>query len=119
MQLYPVVLLALVNRLPESPRFYAMNDREDDAKKSLESIYGEGDDTKKQLDELMDSAKDEGGSTSYKEMLTPDNTLFHPSVVTVMGQINQALTGYGAVSVYGPQIFKVSQSPSSIETPLN
>lgn len=30
---------------------------------------------------------------------------FHPTVVTVMGQVNQALTGYGAVSVYGPQIF--------------
>jgi hypothetical protein len=29
-------------------------------------------------------------------------------MVTVMCQVNQALTGYGAVSVYGPQIFGVS-----------
>jgi len=107
MQLYPVVLLALVNRLPESPRFYAMDDREDDAKKSLEEIYGEGDDTKKQLEELMKSAKDEGSASSYVEMLTPSKDLFHPSMITVMGQINQALTGYGAVSVYGPQIFEL------------
>ena len=28
-------------------------------------------------------------------------------MVTVMGQVNQALTGYGAVSVYGPQIFEL------------
>jgi len=26
---------------------------------------------------------------------------------TVMGQVNQALTSYGAVSVYGPQIFEL------------
>jgi hypothetical protein len=31
-------------------------------------------------------------------------------MVTIMCQINQALTGYGAVSVYGPQIFEVSFS---------
>ena len=28
-------------------------------------------------------------------------------MITVMGQVNQALTGYGAVSVYGPQIFEL------------
>jgi hypothetical protein len=28
-----------------------------------------------------------------------------------MGQINQALTGYGAVSVYGPQIFELLGFP--------
>lgn len=27
-------------------------------------------------------------------------------MLTIMGQINQALTGYGAISVYGPQIFE-------------
>lgn len=122
MQVYPVLLLALVNRLPESPRFYAMNDQEDEAKRSLERIYGEGDDAKKQLEELMKSAKDEGGSSSYAEMLTPSNDLFHPSMITIMGQVNQALTGYGAVSVYGPQIFEVRitsiSSTSSSETKL-
>jgi len=37
-------------------------------------------------------------------------------MVTIMGQINQALTGYGAVSVYGPQIFELlSFSPALAE----
>ncbi|TIA46184.1 general substrate transporter, partial [Aureobasidium pullulans] len=40
-------------------------------------------------------------------MLTPGHAQFHPTMITVMGQINQALTGYGAVSVYGPQIFEL------------
>ena len=39
-------------------------------------------------------------------MLLPKGPQFHPTVVTVMGQVNQALTGYGAVSAYGPQIFE-------------
>ena len=30
-----------------------------------------------------------------------------PTVITVMGQVNQALTGYGAISVYRPQIFEL------------
>lgn len=30
-----------------------------------------------------------------------------PTILTIMGQVNQALTGYGAVSVYGPQIFEL------------
>ena len=37
----------------------------------------------------------------------PNGVQFHPTMVTVMGQVNQALTGYGAVSVYGPQIFEL------------
>lgn len=40
-------------------------------------------------------------------MLLPGRSQFHPTIVTIMGQINQALTGYGAVSVYGPQIFEL------------
>jgi hypothetical protein len=40
-------------------------------------------------------------------MITPSHDQFHPTIITIMGQVNQALTGYGAVSVYGPQIFEV------------
>src|ERR1700733_3041874 len=40
-------------------------------------------------------------------MLWPSGSQFHPTVITVMGQVNQELTGYGAVSVYGPQIFEL------------
>ena len=105
MQIYPVLLLSLIGVLPESPRWFVYHEREEDAKKSLESIYGE-EDAKQAFDDLVESHKNESGaSVSYTDMITPGHDQFHPTIVTVMGQINQALTGYGAVSVYGPQIF--------------
>jgi len=47
----------------------------------------------------------------YSDILIPGGLQFHPSIVTIMGQVNQALTGYGAVSVYGPQIFELLGFP--------
>ena len=107
MQVYPFLLFTFIERLPESPRWLISNDREDDAKHSLSQVFGE-DDAKKRVKELIDSNKDEADqSVSYRDMLTPGHDQFHPTIVTIMGQVNQALTGYGAVSVYGPQIFEL------------
>jgi hypothetical protein len=39
-------------------------------------------------------------------MLIPGGSQFHPSIITIMGPINQTRTGYDAVSVCGPQIFE-------------
>jgi MFS family permease len=107
MQVYPVILMAFVERLPESPRWFIFNDRQDDAKEALNEIYG--DEGKEKFDELMEQHEKEKDETvGYMDMLTPSHPQFHPTMVTIMCQINQALTGYGAVSVYGPQIFEVS-----------
>jgi len=107
MQVYPVVLMALVERLPESPRWFIFNDRTDDAKTALNEIYG--DEAKEKLDELMEQhEKEKDESVGYLDMVNPHHPQFHPTMVTIMCQVNQALTGYGAVSVYGPQIFEVS-----------
>jgi MFS family permease len=107
MQVYPVLLMAVVERLPESPRWFIFHDRHDDAKKALDDIYG--DEGKEKLDELLEQhEKEKDVKVGYLDMLTPGHEQFHPTMVTVMCQVNQALTGYGAVSVYGPQIFEVS-----------
>ncbi|KAK5156096.1 hypothetical protein LTR04_005677 [Oleoguttula sp. CCFEE 6159] len=107
MQLYPVSLFAFIGRLPESPRWFVSNDKKDVAKDALEYIYGEEEGEKK-FDELVESHDKEADETvTYKDMFTPSNPQFHPTMITVMGQVNQALTGYGAVSVYGPQIFQL------------
>ncbi|KAF1929252.1 general substrate transporter [Didymella exigua CBS 183.55] len=106
MQVYPVVLMALVGTLPESPRWLIFNDKQDEAKNALEQIYG--DEGKQQFDDLVEAhEKEQGDSVGYFDMLNPYHPQFHPTMVTIMGQINQALTGYGAVSVYGPQIFQL------------
>lgn len=103
MQIYPVSLLLLFERLPESPRWFMFHDRKEDARNSLNFILGE-EEAEKQFEELSESAKQESGqSVGYKDMFTPGHQQFHPTMLTVMGQVNQALTGYGAVSVYGPQ----------------
>lgn len=107
MQVYPVMLMAVVERLPESPRWFIFNDRQDDAKEALNDIYG--DEGQEKFDELLEQhEKEKDESVSYLDMVTPGNPQFHATMVTIMCQINQALTGYGAVSVYGPQIFEAS-----------
>lgn len=107
MQVYPVMLMIFIGALPESPRWFISHDREDDARDALTRIYGE-DGAKSKYDELKESHDNESSEdVSYTNMLTPGHDQFHPTMITVMGQINQALTGYGAVSVYGPQIFEL------------
>ena len=107
MQIYPVLLLTFIYRLPETPRWFIFHEREEDAKSALTDIYGE-DDMKEKFDELKKAHEEESSQAiGYNDMIWPGSKQFHPTMVTVMGQINQALTGYGAVSVYGPQIFEL------------
>ena len=107
MQIYPVLLLSFIQHLPESPRWLVSNDRNEDAKASLADIYGE-DDAKQRSEDLIESHQNESDEqVRYVDMFTPSHAQFHPTMITIMGQVNQALTGYGAVSVYGPQIFEL------------
>lgn len=106
MQVFPVLLMSFISRLPESPRYYLAHDDQDSAKSALEEIYDK-EEAKQKLDELQEAQDNEEGNVGYKDMLLPSGSQFHPSMITIMGQVNQALTGYGAVSVYGPQIFEL------------
>ena len=108
MQIYPALMFSFSSLLPETPRWFVLHDKEDRAKKSIEAVFGkdEVDSRIKELTEAHKREQDEG-VVGYPDMLWPSGSHFHPTVVTVMGQVNQALTGYGAVSVYGPQIFEL------------
>jgi Sugar (and other) transporter len=107
MQIYPFLLFSVISMLPETPRWYMTHSRPSDAKKALVSVFGsEG--ASDTLSSLKEAHEIESKSpVSYADMLRPSGAQFHPTMVTVMGQVNQALTGYGAVSVYGPQIFEL------------
>ena len=107
MQIYPVLLLSFIYRLPESPRWFIFHERDDDAHEALVEIYGDGESDEK-FDQLKKAHEEESShEIGYNDMIWPSSPQFHPTMITVMGQINQALTGYGAVSVYGPQIFEL------------
>lgn len=107
MQIYPVLLLASISRLPETPRYLISKGDEDAANEALVVIYGK-EDAGKKFDDLKQASEDElSKAVNYADMLRPSGAQWHPTVVTIMGQVNQALTGYGAVSVYGPQIFEL------------
>lgn len=103
MQVYPLALLAVTETLPESPKWFIYNERNEEAKAALLDIYsnedGEG---QRKFDELRERHdKEVNEPVSYWDMFTPGHAQFHPTIITIMVQINQALTGYGAVSVYG------------------
>ena len=107
MQIYPALLFSVAQRLPETPRWLITHDKKDQASEALEDIYGK-EDAKSKLEELISANEGESDhNVSYSDMLFPNGSQFHPTVITFMGQVNQALTGYGAVSVYGPQIFEL------------
>ena len=122
MQIYPFAMFAVIEKLPESPRWLVYNDRPEEALHALEALFGE-DESKELVEQLKEAHKSEAGqSVSYWDMFSPGHAQWHPTVITIMGkcletlshhilqtylsvgQVNQALTGYGAVSVYGPQI---------------
>ena len=108
MQVYPVGLLLFIERLPESPRWFAFHDRHEDARKSLQFIEGE-EEGKKKGDELLENATQESNeNVTYTDMFTPGHAQFHPTMITIMGQVNQALTGYGG-TCYGFQYVKSNQ----------
>ena len=95
MQVYPIGLLSFISKLPESPRWYVFHDKGEEAKKSLERIEG-SEEAPKKYEELEEAAKNESDEkVGYVDMFTPGHKQFHPTMITVMGQINQALTGYG------------------------
>lgn len=107
MQIFPILLMSLISRLPETPRWFMSKERTEDAKKALESVHGRKE-AKAKLETLQKAQDEESDEkVGYKDMLLPGGSQFHPTIVTIMGQVNQALTGYGAVSVYGPQIFEL------------
>lgn len=95
MQVYSVSLLFVIGRLPESPRWFVFHDRNEDAKESLKAINGE-DHGEEKAEEFIEAASKERDETvAYTDMLIPERDQFHPTVITIMGQVNQALTGYG------------------------
>ncbi|KAK6369182.1 hypothetical protein LTR64_007345 [Lithohypha guttulata] len=83
-QIFPILLVSGATLLPETPRWLVLHGKDDKAKKSIARVFGQ---------EVVDDRLNELQEAHEQEEKD--------------GMINQALTGYGAVSVYGPQIFEL------------
>ena len=95
MQIYSASLLFVIGRLPESPRWFVFHEENEKAKSSLKKMYGD-EEGKKKAEEFIAAAKKEADdNVSYADMLIPGRSESHPTAITIMGQVNQALTGYG------------------------
>lgn len=123
MQIYPVLLLTVVGTLPESPRWLMAQGKQEKANKASMIIADDEDEGTKKFDELLKSHEEASDKpVRYIDMITPGHAQFHPTIITIMVQINQALTGYGVVSVYGSQIFELlgfSVGPAEYLTQAN
>lgn len=112
MQIFPILLMSFIAQLPETPQWFMSKEQREDAREASEHIYGkeEAESNLEALQKAQDEESDE--KVGYQDMLLPSGSQIHPTMITVMGQVNQALTGYGAVSVYCPQSLSFLDSAS-------
>jgi MFS family permease len=89
MQSYPLVLLAVIGRLPESPRWCLYHGREEASKVAMMAISGEGEGEQRFKDMVESQAQESDENVGYMDMLTPGHPQFHPTMVAIMGQVNQ------------------------------
>lgn len=94
MQVFPIFLLSVISRLPESARWLLAKQRDDEAKTALRKMYNR-EDAESELEELKAAQEEEASRrVGYRDMLLLGGSQFHPTIITIFGQINQALTGY-------------------------
>ncbi len=97
-----LAVLAVLARLPDTPRWYLMKGRRDEARETL-ALTDPDADTERELDEIEDDLRRERGGSVAEMLRAPYRraTLF----VIGLGFLIQ-ITGINAVVFYSPLIFK-------------
>jgi MFS family permease len=89
MQSYPLILLAVIGMLPESPRWCLYHGKEEASKAAMMAISGEGEGEQRFKDLVESQEQESDEKVGYIDMLTPGHAQFHPTMVAIMGQVNQ------------------------------
>jgi hypothetical protein len=67
MQIYPIILFAVIAQLPETPRWHILHEQDDNAKKSIATVFGEDEveNRFKELTAAYDKEMEEGASWGH------------------------------------------------------
>jgi sugar porter (SP) family MFS transporter len=107
MLFFPLILFFTLSNLPETPYWLMSLNKPDDAHKALTAVHGPADAQAHLERVIATQIRDLETPVRFADLLLPRGLQFHPTIVSSMAQINQALTGYAAVAVYGPQMFQL------------
>lgn len=106
--IFPLVYGSFLILMPESPVFYMMKDREEDAIESIKWLRGESYDPKVEIENLKSELRidDNTPKISIKKAFSQPNAIW--SVVVVMGMITvQQFSGISVVLFFTTNIFIV------------
>jgi MFS family permease len=112
---FPLIYGAILILMPESPVYYLIKDREDDAVKSLKWLRGETYDTKMEIESLRSELRltDETPRISMKKAFSEPAAIW--SIVVIGGMVVvQQFSGVSVVLFFTTNIFIVSSIISQI-----
>lgn len=108
----PVIHFAIFYWMPESPHFFIMRDRKEDAKRSFLAFKGLKD-VDDRFEKLVEVVKDEVANKGKFWQLFTINSNRKALFIVLMLRSIQQLCGIGAITVYAQTIFKESSEEIS------
>jgi len=103
--LFAIIMLGAMFFMPESPRWLAGKDRDDEARVALATIRYEDEVEDEVMKLKEETAKEKAlGIASWKEVIAVDNKMLYRLLLGVSLQVTQQLSGINAIMFYAPTI---------------
>jgi len=117
--LFALLILAFITRLPESPRWLILKDRNDEALEvlcALNDMPPESEDIKSELAGIR-AANAEMSRGSFRDLFTMnEDRHFHRTVLAYVNQMFQQISGVNLITYYaGELIYRIKPEPMLIK----